>query len=369
MSLDARDAAALFEPTRLRLARQLNGMTRAEVARRAEVSPAAVSQFESGAARPKAATLGRLALALAVPVRLLAGTGQRTLLPSVEDSFFRSLRRTTQRDRERAAAHAGLAAELVRQVERSVVLPDFNGMPDLALDESDDVDAAEAAANELRQRWEVPDGPVEHLLRTVERHGTVVVRSPLLTSDVDAFSWAGGDRPIVVLGSDKGVYERSRLDAAHELAHVLLHAADPEPASPPLEQQAQRFAAAFLVPADALESEWPTGRINWSELQRLRQTWGMSMAALLYRAKELELLSHGAYTSAVKYMSRRGWRVREPGVRRKPEEPALLAEALGLLEASGMSLDQLAEEAHLPLADDLTARLRIRIRPPMRVAI
>lgn len=366
MSLDARDAAALFDPMRLRLARQLQGLTRAELARRAGLSPAAVSQFESGNARPKAATIAQMALSLAIPVGVLAGTGQRTLLPAVDESFFRSLRRTTQRDRERAAAHAGLAAELVRRIEQSVELPTFEAMPDLALDLSDEADAAEAAACELRRRWALPEGPIENLVRTLERRGIVVVRSPLLTSDVDAFSWANGERPIVMLGSDKGVYERSRLDAGHELAHVLLHAADPEPGSPPLERQAQRFAGALLMPASALSAEWPGGRIDWYALLRMRQRWGVSIAALLYRAKELGLLSHVAYTNAMKYMSRKGWRVREPGERRSPEEPGLLAEALGLLDLKGIFLSQLVEEAHLTSAEDLTRRLRLRVQPPLR---
>jgi Zn-dependent peptidase ImmA (M78 family) len=180
---------------------------------------------------------------------------------------------------------------------------------------------------------------------------------------------AGGERPIVMLGADKGVYERSRLDGAHGLAHVLLHAADPEPASPPLERQAQRFGAALLVPADDLWREWPRGRIDWRRLQALRHRWGMSMAALLYRAKELELVSPTAYTNAVKYMSRNGWRVREPGPARPPEEPALLGEAIALLAEHGVRFDQLAAEAQLTAADDLAERLRLTTAPRLRLAL
>jgi len=369
VTLDARSASALFDPARLKLARQLQGISRAELARRAELSAAAVSQFESGATRPRPGTLAQLALALGVPAAFLASTGRATVLPEVTESFFRSLRRTTQRDRERAAAHAGLLAELVARVEQRVVLPEVDLPEDLELDVNDDLEAAEFAAEQLRKIWGIPDGPLEHVIRLLERHGIVVARLPLLTRDVDAFSWAAGVRPLVLLGTHKGVYERSRLDAAHELAHVLLHAADPQPAEPRLERQAQRFGGALLLPADALRDDWPNRRLDWSELLMLRQRWGVSMNAILYRAKELELMTPVAYENAMKYLSRKGWRVKEPGVARPPEEPALLGEALALLESSGVSLDVLAAEAHLQSGEELREMLQLQNRPRLQVQI
>jgi Zn-dependent peptidase ImmA (M78 family)/DNA-binding XRE family transcriptional regulator len=360
VSLEPRSAAAYFDPARLKLARQLRGYTRAELARRSGLSAAAVSQYETHTHAPRAATVAQLAISLGVPIAFLATTGKTTLLPTVEDSFFRSLRRTTQRDRERASALAGLAAELVRAIDNAVVLPAFEPHPDLALDANNSAEAAETAAAIIRTRWQVPDGPIDHVVRLLERHGVVVIRSALAESqDVDAYSWTGGLRPLVILGTDRGGYERSRLNAAHELAHVLLHAADPEPANPSLERQAQRFASALLVPADALRDEWPGRRIDWNHLQRLRARRGISMAALLYRAKDLAIVTPTAYTNAMKYLSRRGWRRREPGPERPPEQPALLAKALELLAAHGTTLETIADEAHLIAVGELCEQLGI----------
>ena len=336
MSVDAREAAEQFDPQRLKLARQLQGITRAEVARRAEISAAAVSQLESGVNHPKAATVARLSLALKVPVGFLASPGQATLLPTVDQSFFRSLRRTSKRDRERAAAVAGLAAELVRAIERRVQLPTFADLG-LALDPGDHAEAAEDGARKVRSAWSIPEGPIDNVVRLLERHGVAVFRSALASDNatdkhnVDAFSWTEGPRPIVVLGTGKDVYERSRLDAAHELGHVLLHASDPDPANKPMERQAQRFGSALLAPAELFVEMWPRGRLDWKRLMQVRQELGLSLAALLYRARDLELMSLSSYTNAMKYMSRRGWRVREPGPRIMPEQPALISAALDLL--------------------------------------
>ena len=367
--MDAREASALFDPARLRLARQLSGWSRAELARQAGVSAAAISQFEGAVSRPKPATLAKLTLVLGVPARFFAGTPTATLLPSTDESFFRSLRRTTLRDRERATAHASLLAQLVRSIESRVVLPQFTAIEDVALGPGDRVERAEDAAALVRKLWSVPHGPIDDVVRLLEQHGIVVCRIPLLTNDVDAFSLAAGPRPLVLLGADKGVYERSRLDAAHELGHMLMHAHDPEPAEPALERQAQRFAGALLLPADALRAEWPGKRLDWNHLAQMKTRWGLSMAAILYRARELALLSPTAHQNAMKYLSRKGWRVREPGTRRAPEEPALLCEALSLLSSHAISLDTLTDEAHLPSADDLKQRLAIAPRPRLSIAL
>lgn len=366
-------AAAHFDPQRLKLARQLQGVTRAEVARRADLSPASISQFESGTHAPRPATLARLALALSVPAGFLAGTGQPTLLPDVENSFFRSLRRTTKRDRERAAALAGLAAELVRAIDQRVTLPPFEDLG-LHLDPHDPPEAAEAAAATVRERWAIPaDRPVENVVRAIERHGIVVFRTALIDNDhtantVDAFSWTSGPRPLVMLGTAKNVYERSRLDAAHELGHILLHAADPEPANKLLELQAQRFGSAFIAPADLIIEGWPTGRLDWRQLQRLRTQVGLSLAALLYRGRELDLLSQTAHTSAMKYLSAKGWRRNEPGPRPTPEQPLLIPQALGLLAEHGTTFEDIAARAQLIAASQLRERLGLET-PGLRVAV
>jgi Zn-dependent peptidase ImmA (M78 family) len=97
--------------------------------------------------------------------------------------------------------------------------------------------------------------------------------------------------------------------------------------------------------------------------------WGVSMAALLCRAKDLELLSQPAYVNAMKYMSRRGWRTSEPGPQRPVEEPVLLTEALALLQDSGTSFDELVATAHLIAPDDLRDRLGLHTRRALRVEL
>lgn len=369
MSSDAQQAAALFDPQRLRLARQLQGLQRTQLAEQIGVSAAAISQFELGKAKPRPATVAQLALTLQLPVMFFSGTGRSLPSLEAEQTFFRSLRRTTKRDRERALAHAALLAELVRLIETRVVLPSLDLPDHLALSSEAPIEEAERLAEELRWQWEIPPGPLRSIVRTLERRGIVVARFPLMTHDVDAFSWPLPDRPLVVLSTEKRNYERSRLDAAHELGHLLMHHADPEPGSHPMERQAQRFGSAFIAPAADIREELPTGRVDWPRLLQTKAKWGLSLGALLYRAKELGTLSSTAYESALKYMSRRGWRTREPGPVRSPEEPMLLQKAITTLRQDGTDIDSLLAGQHLLDGARLEEMLQLRTQPEARVVV
>jgi Zn-dependent peptidase ImmA (M78 family)/DNA-binding XRE family transcriptional regulator len=372
VSLDAQSAAALFDPSRLRLARQLKGIKRSELAELVGLSAPAISQFESGVAKPRPSTLAEISLRLGMPVDFFASTGRPITAIPTEETFFRSLRRTSQLDRERAAAYVALLAETVRLVESRVKLPAYDVPDDLNLDADDPVDAAEAVADQLRSRWDLGEAPLTNTVRVLERHGIPVIRLPFLTSDVDAFSTVFTPRPLVVLGADKGVRERSRRDALHELGHIVMHHAEPQAASAPMERQAERFASALLFPARSFLEEWPDDRrLDWPRLVTLKARWGMSLGALLYRARELGALSPTRYESAMKYMSKKGWRTREPARSGEPEEPKLLADALSLMVESGVDLDRLLAENGMPPAEQLTGLLRVDPRPQrhLRVAV
>jgi Zn-dependent peptidase ImmA (M78 family)/DNA-binding XRE family transcriptional regulator len=336
-----RSIAPAFDPTRLRVARQASGLTRSELAVKLEVSAAAVSQYENGTSRPSPGTLARIALILRFPTEFFASTGEAPPDLDTATTFFRSLRSTSQRERDQAIAHAALVYHAVERLSLKVVLPP------VALPEHHDIDLTdgnviEDIARDVRAAWNLADVPVPHLVRQLEASGIVVTRFVLGGKRIDAFSRRFPLRPVVVLGDDKGLACRSRFDAAHELGHLVMHA-DPEPGSRLQEKQAHHFAAALLMPREALEDHLPRQRVDWLRLIELKRIWGVSLAALLYRAKEVGTLSQTGYESALKTMARRGWRTNEPGDVGRPERPALLHRATQLLKENGMTEAEVAD--------------------------
>lgn len=349
--LDPRDVAALFDRGRLRLARELRGLTQVQLAREVgAVTSASVSQFENGHARPAAATLHRLSVALRVPLTFFAAPARPPAQEQVR-GFFRSLRSTSPRDRQQALAYVHLARELALELEKIVALPDLDLPRVSARDERTllPLDAEQVAAL-VRNHWNVPAGPIVNMVRLLEQNGIIVVRFRVSIEKVDAFCVDFPDRPVIALGADKGLRDRSRFDAAHELGHLVLHGLEAKVGDKTIESQANEFAAALLMPAEDIRSELPS-QLDWTALLRLKAKWHVSIAALLVRAKTLGVMDDHTYAQAWKALSVRGWRKMEPGSLGAPEVPVLLHRAVELVETTGLSFAEFVKRAGLSEAD------------------
>jgi len=348
---DIAAVSALFSPRRLRLAREARMMTRTAVAIAAQVTPAAVSQFERGDARPVPLTLLRLAGALDFPVNFFAVSAvpsSREPMPNEEhydQGYFRSMRSIAVTDRRRALVLSHLIHDLADRLNQTVRLPHSDVPHDPVRPEADPA-AAEDRADEIRAAWHIPPGPIPNVVRELELHGVVCARYHAGTHDVDAFSVPFPDRPVVVLGDDKAKRDRERFSAAHELGHLVMHDIH-HAGSKTIEDQANRFAAAFLMPASDIHAELPA-TASWRELVMLKKRWGASIGALLRRAKTLDVMPETSYQQAVRYMSGRGWRVNEPGDLGAGEAPRLLSLAASAASQAGLTIEALASETGWP---------------------
>jgi Zn-dependent peptidase ImmA (M78 family) len=341
---------------RIRAARDLRGLGQADVVGnlRNPISTSALSQIESGKVRPSRQTLQDLAVALDVPVEFFSAQW-----PS-EDSpvtFFRDLRATSAKERRRAAALAMLVSDLVAAIEMHARLPEVR-LPNHELGPDASRGQIEDAARQVRMEWQLGTSePIPHVVRELERHGVVVARLIMGHQSVDAFSVRFSRRPVVLLTEDKSNYVRSRFDAAHELAHLVAHVGA-ETGSRLVERQAHDFASSFLMPKPIALTELPRqlDPLGWSKLAELKSHWGISIGALLYRARDLKILNDDTYRNAMKFMSARGWRTVEPGDREMgpPEAPLLIERALKRIEVEGgPSTAELVRWAHLPQEDAL----------------
>lgn len=332
-----------FEQTRLRTARELAGLSQAQLARKVGLTPAAISQFESAAARPTAETIELLSQSLEVPVGFF-----HEPMSESHDGFFRSLRRTSVTDRRRARAVALVAHDLATGASTAGAFSrlDLPMLPVSGLDAPPS--EIEQRAAQVRSLWGIPSGPLPNVVELLEDHGVAVIRLPLGTADVDAFSLPFPDHPVVVLGTDKDDRARSRFDSAHELAHLVLHGLQIWGVKE-VEIQAHQFAAAFLMPAEDIHDQLPT-TVDWPALFELKRLWQVSLAALLMRAKTLGRMSESTYLTAIKAASARGWRRIEPVPLGRPEQPRSL---LGFLASS----ESMATRAVLPqqVVDDIKA--------------
>jgi len=334
----------LFDGGRLRLARSYCGLKKIELARKLGVSPAAVTQYEQGRVRPAPPVIARICLCLGFPPEFFERRPEARIEVSENHTHFRRLRSTSKADRTRLLAHLELLGEVVSVIEQHVELP-VSAFPAVDVGSAGADRIAQTAAF-VRSNWGLGYGPITNVVQLLEAKGAIVVRPRIATTAVDAFSTWLSDRPGIVLASDKADAARARFDAAHELGHMVMHH-DAEPGSTELEHQADAFASAFLMPAEAIETELPR-RLDWSEYLELKHRWGVSIQALVRRARDLSVISQHAYERAFVQISSRGWRTSEPGGLGPAEEPTVLRRALALIAgASEIGSDRIAAELRL----------------------
>ena len=329
-----------FEAARLTQARVLRGLTKAGLAELVKVTPAAIGQFEARVTKPRAELLIALAAKLDVPVEFFASGRPMAELDAAE-AHFRSLRSTRASDRALAAAFVEQVWELSFALEKRVQFPDLE-LPQVPAD----IGPAEAA-RVLRAAWHLSDGPIPHLVATVESHGIIVSVLSLANRDVarvDAFSTGSLGRPIIVMTPERArnVY-RHRFTCAHELGHLLLHS-DAAPGDLSQEREADAFAAEFLCPADQIGPSLPTS-MNLPTLERLSRKWGVSTQSLVRRMGELRTVSDSSVRRAYQRLrSRESLESEEPVSAYKGEMPSLLREAQRVAGEHGYSLSDLARD-------------------------
>jgi Zn-dependent peptidase ImmA (M78 family)/transcriptional regulator with XRE-family HTH domain len=341
-----RTASDLFDPIRLRIARQAVMLQKKDLAERLGISAGAVSQYENGSSSPSPNVVGALALALGVPRNFFAGDRPLGEAPGTT-AHFRSLRSTTKQERDRAFAHALLTWELTGVLERYIRLPNYDLPSDLGVRTDDPPSAVEAAARQARQMLGLGTGPLPNAVRLLESRGVVCTRLPANTRRVFAFSCDFPSRPVVVLSTERAHRAAGRFDAAHELGHLLLHH-DEEPGTHAVERQANVFASEFLAPTSAIADLLPA-RNDWKRLMELKATWGISMQALLFKTRALRVMPEHTYRRAVTELNQRGWRTKEPGDDGQTEEPIMLRRAIAMLEQQGRTMGDLSDESRLSI--------------------
>jgi Zn-dependent peptidase ImmA (M78 family)/DNA-binding XRE family transcriptional regulator len=292
------------------------------LAEAAGISAMAVSKYERNQMVPSSDRLLKLAQVLGVRTEYFF----RPAVVQVEGVEYR--RRANLPIRARRIIEADVLDHAERMLELLALFP-HPPVPGWALPEAfpgeiSTPEDLEQAAERLREAWHLGQNPIGHLTRTLEDRGILVLRSDAVSDRrFDGLSCFAESLPILVV-SAQATGDRQRLTLAHELGHLLL--GDQAGSGADAERACFRFGAAFLAPAALVRQALGERRTRLEprELEVLKRELGMSMVALLRRARDLEILDESAYRSMMRSFSRRGWRRREPGSRVPPEYPRLL---------------------------------------------
>ena len=309
--------------TRMKQARLASGLTLDDLSQKMtaaghSITKAALSKYELSKSMPRTAFLAALAKILGVRPSYFSETRP----VHVTWIAFRKRSTLPVKKQEQVKAFASQVVENQLWLQE-LLYPQLR--PNLPKSRrASSMDDAENAASNLRKSWDLDDSPIDSLTATVEDHGGVVVPCEQISQDFDGLAGTTNSGFPVAVVSMQAPNDRRRYNLAHEIGHLLL--ACDRVTDKVMEQLANRFASALLVPPSVARSELGSKRrrLDFRELGLLKEKYGLSIQAWVRRAMDLDIIEESQYRSLCIEISRNQRRKIEPFEFRGNETPSRL---------------------------------------------
>jgi len=341
---------------RIKLAREIAGLTQAELAEKAGTTQSGIASMEANRYRPSREFLMVLADK--------TGFGIRFFEPSRIDEFpsgallYRAKTTVTKADRQRAHGLTSVAFELALSLGSKLKQVPIN-LPRLR-------ESPQKAAQITRTAFGIaPDAPIADLMQAVERNGILLLHIPEEIEGLDGFAaWAGSPtpRPVIALLGGKTGY-RANFTLGEEIGHLVLHF--PMTVSvKEADTQARAFAQEFLLPREMMIEEMRRP-ITLSNLAPLKSRWKVSLQMLIRRSYDLEFITGNQYRYLNQQIRINHWTEREPGDESIPQSrPRLMRKMAEIQYGKPIDLRRLAFERGIPA--ELLAELLSMDEPKTR---
>ena len=303
-----------INPDMIVIARESRGLTQSELADKMSVRQGKISKIESAVLGVSEDTLKKLVEYLDYPEHFFTlsdpiyGTGYGLI-------YHRKRQSISHRVVGKIHSLMNIRRIHLSKLMRSVSMEHSN-INYLDIDEYDG--NVEQIARDVRAAWMLPHGPIKTLTKAIEDAGGVVIQCDFGINLLDAVSqWIQGLPPLFFVNNNMPG-DRMRFTLAHELGHVIMHRVP----NPSMEEEANRFAAEFLMPAQDIGSSLTN--LSLPKLASLKPYWKVSMAALLYRATDLNKITERKKRYLWMKMGKAGYRKSEPVELDIPVEEATL---------------------------------------------
>lgn len=278
---------------RLKDLREKHNLSYQQLADQIGVTKQSIYKFEKGEANPRSDTVLKLAEFFRRPYSYF-----------YETELSLNFQNVKFRDGHKLFDQAGLEQEIREQIisslEKLFQLENLlqvkhvfeNPLKEMEIVCEKDI---EKAAKIIRKKWKLGSVPILDVVDTLEHQGVVVIEVERLENFEGLSSMVNEEIPVVVLNERINI-ERKRFTALHELGHLVLDFAD-HLTDEEVENMCHFFAGAVLVVDEALYAELGKSRtvISLTELKRIKASYGISIQAIIVRAKNSGFIDHHTF--------------------------------------------------------------------------
>lgn len=285
--------------------REKTGFSLNELAELVDVTKQSIHKFENGIVKPSNETLSKLADVFNVSFSYFFESFSE---------FKIDLKSIKFREKSKIINHAfetEVKEDVCNTLSKLLELEDImcerqafhNPLEEIIISNDRDI---EKAAKVLRKKWKIGNAPIKDVVETLENKGLYVVEIFRLEDFSGLCGIVNDLIPIIVLNANFKTIERKRFTALHELGHLVLQFRDGLSEND-IERFCDKFAGAVLLVEETLLEELGKNRtvISLAELKELKELYGISIQAIIMRARQTGLVSYE--TSNVWWKSYEEW--------------------------------------------------------------
>lgn len=322
-------------------ARMLSATTLSEIS---GISNSMISEIINDNRNPSYDTLSKLSVALNLPEVFFL----KKFEINNNQVFYRKYSNATKKLRSSIDIKLIWLECIIEFLERFVGFPTLNLYESKLIKNKDftsySFDEIENLAGEVRAYWGVGEGVISNLTLLLENNGFFITRTEIGSDRLDGLFKFNriNNRAIIFLAKDKNSIVRSKFDLAHELGHAILHKNIDtkyykiKEFHDLLEEQVNRFAGAFLLPSKSFTRDFTVPTLD--TFLALKKKWNVSIAFMIVRAYQLELINERTYKNMWVNYSRKGWKKGEPFDNEiQNEKPTMLKKAFQLIQDNNLT--------------------------------
>jgi Zn-dependent peptidase ImmA (M78 family)/DNA-binding XRE family transcriptional regulator len=259
------------------------------------VSKQAVSKYEAGKMMPDSTTLIALSNALTVSLDYFF----RPVMVSIDHIEFRKKAKLSPKQE-------AVIKEVVKdQLERYLEIESIsNIVSDVTLGYDhvtvqDEADVYPIVAR-IKQDWHLGEEGINNVIEVLEENRLKVIEIDAAAGFDGLSGYVNGSKPIIVVNANFNS-ERKRFTALHELGHLALRF-DAALGKKEVEHLCNLFASEMLISKEVFVQKIGLKRsdISLSELSDVQSQFGISIDALMYKARTLNIITERRYTTYCK---------------------------------------------------------------------
>lgn len=281
---------------KLKELREKTGYSLQDLADKIGVSKQSIHKFENGVVNASSQTVLKLSEVFSVPYGFFFDNPEAFSF-SFENIRFRDGHAILNRDH----VEADIKRKVIDYVSKFMELEELleiehrfqNPLSEMQIFTEKDI---EKAAKLIRKKWKLGNDPIVDVTEMLEEKGVFVVELSLAEEFSGLSGMLNESFPIIVLNENVKIKERKRFTAMHELGHIVLTFAG-DFSDEKVETFCHHFAGAVLLVDEVLFEELGRNRttISLNELRRIKERYGISIQAIIFRAKSASFINYNTF--------------------------------------------------------------------------